>query len=281
MKRIVVLVLALTLVLCPACLARENVAGSDDMTDVIDIVPQDAVPVYASSLVDGEYEIDLSVSSAMFKVEKCFLTVSEGEMTARLCMKSKAYSHMYPGSAEDAAALGLDSTVALEESEDGVLSFTLPVEALDAGYECAAYSARKQLWYPRMIVFHADTLPLEAWNPEELVTAASLGLEDGQYTCGVVLEGEGRAKLNSPAVLTVKDGACEAHITFSTSKIDYVLVGGEKYEPVSTEGGAALDVPAADFDKKLTIICDSTAILPAVEVRYTMTFDSATLEKES
>ena len=67
---------------------------------------------------------------------------------------------------------------------------------------------------------------------------------------------------------------------FSTKKIDYVIVDGVKYEPIRTEGGAAFEVPVAAFGLKLSIIADSTAIKPAVEVQYSMTFDAATLEAQ-
>ena len=280
-KRALILFMAALLALVPAGFADQidtrGVAGEADMTDVIDISPVGAEPVTAGQLNEGTYSVEVDVSSSMFKVTGCELTVKDGEMTATLYMKSEAYSYMFSGPVEDAAQAGLDALVPLREAEDGRVFFTLPVDALDAGYTCAAFSARKQLWYPRTLVFRADSLPLEAWKSEYLVTAETLGLADGAYTCGVTLAGGGRATLLSPAALTVEQGTCTARIVFSTAKIDYVIVGGEKYEPVSTESGAAFEVPVAAFDMKLAITVDSTAIKPAVEVQYTMTFDAATL----
>ena len=276
--RILIALLAALLMLAPAALAEGGgVADASDMTDVIDIVPEGMEPVTADRLNDGVYPVSVDVSSAMFKATGCDLTVSGGAMTATLYMNSEAYSHMFPGAAEDAAQADAADLIALEALEDGRIAFTLPVDALDAGYECAAFSARKQLWYPRTLLFRADSLPLEAWKREYLVTAETLALADGDYTCAVMLEGAGRATLQSPAALTVKDGACEAEIVFSTAKIDYVIVNGEKYEPIRTEGGAAFVVPVAAFGLKLSIVVDSTAIKPAVEVQYTMTFDETTI----
>ena len=277
--RILIALICAALLLSPAALAETTggVAGASDMTDVIDIVPEGVEPVTAERLNDGVYSVDVDVSSSMFKATGCDLTVENGRMTALLYMKSEAYSHMYPGSAEDAARAEAADLIPLRETEDGRFAFTLPLDALDAGYECAAFSARKQLWYPRTLLFRADSLPLEAWKSEYLVTAETLGLADGAYTCDVALEGEGRATLASPAALTVKDGACTAEIVFSTKKIDYVIVGGERYEPVSADDGAAFVVPVAAFGLKLSIVADSTAIKPAVEVSYTMTFDGSTI----
>ena len=277
--RILIALICALLILAPAALAEAagGVADAADMTDVIDIVPEGMEPVTADMLNDGVYSVNVDVSSSMFKAIGCDLTVENGRMTATLYMKSEAYSHMFPGAAEEATRAASEDLIPLTTLPDGRFAFTLPLDALDAGYECAALSARKQLWYPRTLLFRADSLPLQAWKSEYLVTAETLGLADGEYSCAVLLEGEGRATLNSPALLTVKDGACVAEIMFSTKKIDYVIVGGEKYEPVSVEDGATFQVPVAAFGLKLSILADSTAIKPAVEVQYTMTFDEATI----
>ena len=280
LKRIVSLLICAVMLLSSGALAEGigGVADTSDMTDVIDVVDESMVPVTADQLNDGVYPIEVDSSSSMFKPIGCDLTVSGGEMTATLYMKSEAYAYMYPGTAEAAAEAAEADLIALETLSDGRFALTLPIDALDAGYECAAFSARKQLWYPRTLVFRADSLPLSAWRADTLVTPSSLGLADGAYTCGVTLTGEGKATLASPAELTVPDGACTAHIVFSTKKIDYVIVDDVRYEPVSTDEGAAFDVPVAAFDIKLGIIVDSTAIMPSVEVKYSMTFDSSSIQ---
>lgn len=275
-KRLFCLLLVAALVLIGAALAEGGVAGASDMTDVIDVVEPGMTPVTAEALNDGVYAVKVDSSSAMFVILGCELTVADGAMTATLYMKSDAYAFLYPGTAEAAAAADADAWIPLETTADGAFTFTLPVAALDAGCECAAFSVRKQLWYPRTLLFRADSLPAEAWA-EAAVTARTLGLADGEYLCDVALTGNGRATLASPARLTVKDGACTAVIVFSTAKIGYVVVDGARYEPVATEDGAAFEVPVAAFDRELSIVVQSTALTPAVEVDYTMTFDSASL----
>lgn len=273
MKRILPLLLAL--ILCAAALAdipdTSRVADASEMTDVQDIVPDGMTPVTADMLNDGVYEdIAVDASSSMFKIVGCTLIVADGQMTATLAMKSEAYSYMYPDTAEAAAKAPFEALIPLTD-----MTFTLPVDALNAAYTCAAFSARKEAWYPRTLLFHADSLPLSAWKT--LTTAETLALADGYYTCEVTLTGSGKAALHSPAALTVANGICTAEITFSTSKIDYVLVNGEQYAPTSTRDGAAFTVPVAAFDVGLSIVADSTAISPATEVPYAMTFDSSTL----
>lgn len=278
-RKLTAILLALAVLLSAAALAEgsdmSRVADASEMTDVIDVVEPGMAPVTADRLNDGVYEVAVDCSSSMFKVTGCDLTVKDGQMTALLHMKSEAYSYMYPGTAEDASKAPMEDLSALMEL-DGGYAFVLPVDALDSAYVCAAFSKRKQAWYPRTLLFRADSLPESAWKADGLVTAESLGLADGSYEVDVTLEG-GRTTLKSPALLTVAGGSCEARIVFSTSKIDYVIVDGEKYLPEDTGDGAAFSVPVAGFDRRLSIVVDSTAIKPAVEVQYTMTFDSSSI----
>ena len=271
MKRLLAVVLLLMLG-CAALAEGEmgQVADTADMTDVADVVEAGMVPVTAEALNDGTYEVAVESSSSMFKVVGCALTVADGQMTATLRMKSESYSYMYPGSAEEAAQADEAELLPLE-TEGENHCFTLPVPALDAGVDCAAFSAKKQLWYPRTLLFRADSLPPEAWRE-----ASGVELADGAYLVNATLEG-GRARLVDPVTLTVENGVCSARLVFATTKIDYVIVNGEKLLPEAADEGVAFTVPVAAFDRGLSIIVDSTAIQPATEVDYTVTFDSASI----
>ena len=260
--------------------AAPAAAAAEDMAETLSMADKNAAPITADMLLDGEYSVRVDSSSSMFRVASCRLRVSGGEMTARLYMNSEAYSHMFPGGADEAAALPLGDTVSLAEDETG-LYFDLPVSSLDAPYICAAYSAKKALWYPRTLMFRSDTLPLSAFRPEDLVTAGSLGLADGEYTLAVSLTGAGKIGVQSPAVLTVNGGACTAHILFSTKKIGYLLQNDTRYEPVSTEDGAAFAVPVPVFDRKIPIVLNSTAMKPAADVPCSILFSSEHLEKKA
>lgn len=272
MKKTLALLLALML-LCFCALAEtvpdtSRIADASEMTAVDDIVPEGMTPVTADMLNDGVYDgVAVESSSSMFKVVDCVLTVKEGQMTALLKMKSDAYIYMYPDTAEAASQAPFEDLQGLQALDDGQ-GFILPVDALNAGYTCAAFSKKKEAWYPRTLLFRADSLPLTAWKT--LTTAESLGLEDGDYTAEVTLAGS--TELASPAALHVTGGACTADIVFSSSKIDYVIVDSQKYEPTATEDGAAFTVPVAAFNVGLSIIVDSTAITPAVEIPCAMTF---------
>ena len=277
MKRIVCLLFTLmSLYGCAESTPIGTVATEEEMTDVSELDTEGMAPVTAEMLNGGEYQVKVDSSSAMFKVVGCALTVDNGQMTVRLYMKSKAYTYMYPGTALDASRTPQNELAQLKEDDIGMY-FELPVDALDSPYICAALSDRKQAWYPRTLVFRSDSLPLEAFRADSLVTAESLGLADGIYECEAVLEGKGRTTVQSPALVTVNGNDLTARIVFSTAKIDYIIVSDEKYTPVSAEGGAAFDIPVTVFDQKIAVTVDSTAIKPATEVAYSITFFSGTL----
>ena len=277
MKRCFSLLLALALVLTltPAAFA---VATAADMAPVQEVLEAGMTPVYAKDLNEGVYETAVNSSSSMFRVERCELTVKDGALSVRLVMPSESYAFLYPGTAEDAAKAPESDDIPLTEDENGERSFTLPIEALDAAVPCAAYSRKKELWYDRTLVFRADSLPLEAFSSEGLTTAASLELPDGRYQVEVALSGgSGRAKIESPTVLTVKGGACTARITWGSRNYDYMRIGEELFYPVNTDGNSAFDLPVSVFDREMAVVADTVAMSTAHEIDYSLRFASRSL----
>ena len=237
-------------------------------------------PVYADALRDGEYEITVDSSSSMFQITSCTLHVENGAMTAVMTMGGTGYLHLYMGTPEEAMQAAEADLIGYEEPEEGVHTFTVPVEALNKETDCAAYSKRKETWYGRVLVFRADTLPLDAYREGSVATAGSLGLEDGRYTVGVTLEGgSGKAYVESPAVLTVEDGQARATITWSSANYDYMIVDEEKYLPENTDGNSVFTIPVTAFDFASPVRADTTAMSTPHEIEYTLYFDSTTLEK--
>ena len=249
-----------------------KVADASQMTTVEDVVDESKTPVYATELTDGVYEIAVDCSSSMFRIERCELTVGGDAMIAKLFMSSDSYGYLYPGTAEQAAAAD-EADYLLPDGQ----TFVLPVEALDQGVACAAWSRNKELWYDRTLVFRADSLPLEAFA--SLTTAETLALADGDYTVEVTLAGgSGRASVESPAELTVNGGACTAKIVWGSSNYDYMKVDGEQLLPVNTEGNSTFSIPVAAFDHPLAVIADTTAMSQPHEIDYTLLFDSASIQ---
>ena len=255
------------------------VADASQMVSVEEVVEEGMTPVYGDSLVDGDWPVEVKSSSSMFRIESAVLHVRNGEMTADMTMGGKGYLYVYPGTALEAAAAAESSRIPFVEDENGAHHFTIPVEALDAPVPCAAFSKNKELWYERSLLFRVDSLPAEAFTEGFFVTAESLGLADGAYSAAVTLAGgSGRASVESPARLTVKDSFCMAEIVFSSKNYDYVRLDDEVYLPVNTEGNSTFEIPVAFFDRPMPIVADTVAMSEPHEIAYTLLFDASSLE---
>ena len=293
-KRILGLVLA-ALVLLTAC-GRDGgadsagiqerdtegqVASSSNMAQVTEVVEQGMVPISGEQLRDGTYSVTVDSSSSMFQVVDCQLTVENGAMTAVMTMSGTGYRYVYLGTGEEAAQAPEKEYIPYEEGEDGSHSFTIPVEALDAGIPCAAFSARKEMWYDRTLLFRADSLPLEAWQEGVIPTAETLGLEDGTYQVAVELQGgSGRAGVASPTQLVVKDGQASALLVWSSANYDYMKVDGVRYDADIADGHSTFTIPVTCFDWGMPVIADTVAMSVPHEVEYILRFDASSLTRE-
>ena len=258
---------------------KSDVASADQMAPVEDVVDPNMVPVYADVLQDGTYDVTVDSSSSMFSVTACELTVAEGTMTAVMHMSGTGYLYVYPGTGEEAAQAEESTLIPYAEDESGAHTFTFPVEALDMGLDCAAFSKKKELWYDRTLVFRTDSLPQEAFREGAFATAESLGLSGGNYTVAVTLEGgSGKASVESPASMWVENGKAWAVVVWGSSSYDYMRIGEEKFLPLNTEGNSTFEIPVAAFDRKLTVYADTTAMSTPHEIEYTLCFDSASIK---
>ena len=229
--------------------------------------------VYADSVKEGEYDIDVDSSSTMFKITACKLNVADGAMKARLTMSGNGYGYLFLGTGADAEKADESEYIPAEEEGDAV-AFTVPVEALDKEIDCAAFSKKKEQWYDRKLVFRADSLPKGAIAGDEDVTPETLGLSDGEYTIDVSLEGgSGKASVQSPAKLTVENGQAYAELIWSSNKYDYMVVDGEKILPTSTEEFSVFDIPVASLSGRMAVSADTTAMSTPHEISYTLIFD--------
>lgn len=255
-----------------------QVASGSEMAGVTDVVEEGMVPVSGDSLKDGTYPITVDSSSSMFRVVRCELTVLDGEMTAEMTMGGTGYLRVFPGTGEEAAAAADTDWIPYAEQADGSHAFTVPVEALDQGIPCAAFSKKKEKWYDRTLVFRADSLPADALADGVMTTAESLSLADGTYTADVTLSGgSGRASVESPAALTVSGGKVTAKIIWSSKNYDYMKVNDEKYDAVIENEHSTFEIPVAGFDWAMPVVADTTAMSEPHEIEYTLRFDSASI----
>lgn len=270
----------------------DAVASSDEMVTPEEVVDPDMVPIDASEVADGTYDVVVDSSSSMFNVVSCELTVADGKMQATMTMGGTGYLYVYPGTGEEAAKADESDYISYVENADGTHSFTVPVEALDQGIDLAAYSKRKEKWYDRTLVFHADSLPDGAiLTADSGVTVTDLGLADGIYETEVTLSGgSGRASIASPATITIKDGSAKATIVWSSSNYDYMTITGADgysddilYTPVSggpgTDENSTFEIPVAVFGSPISVAADTVAMSEPHEIAYTITFDTALKSK--
>lgn len=256
-----------------------RIADASEMTEVENVVEDWMVPIGVDSLVEGTYPVTVASSSSMFSIESAELTVEEDHMYATLTMKGTGYLYLFMGTPEEAVNAGEKEYLPFAENADGVHTFTIPVEALDKGLDCAAFSKRKEKWYARTLVARSDSLPLSAWQDEALTKPADLGLADGEYEVDVTLTGgSGRASVQSPASLKIEGDTATATIIWGSSNYDYMIVDGTKYDPVTLEGGSTFEIPVTVFDRPMQVTADTTAMSKPYEIEYTLTFDSKTIK---
>lgn len=260
--------------------AKAQVASADETAGSIDVVEDWMVPIYGDELKDGVYEIDVLSSSTMFKIEKCELTVESGEMKAVMTLSGTGYLKLFMGTGEEAVEASEEDYIPFAEGEDGAYSYEVPVEALDMGIDCAAFSKRKEKWYDRVLVFESTSLPMEAFKELKMTTAEDLALEDGSYLVDAALSGgSGKASIESPAEITVENGEITLKVVFGSPNYDYMLVSDEKYEPVNTEGNSTFLIPVPGFDYNIPVVADTIAMSVPHEIEYTISLDSAAIEK--
>lgn len=267
--------------------AQESTAAQTESAEAIAGTTEAAATETAQNeaqLPDGVYTAEFSTDSSMFHVsEACdgkgTLTVKDGVMTIHISLGSKKILNLYPGLVEDAAKDGavlLEPTTDTVTYSDGmteeVYGFDVPVPVIGEEFDLALIGTKGK-WYDHKVKV-SDPVAEGAADTFDLST-----VEDGSYTIELTMEGgSGRASIQSPTQITVADGAATAILEWSSPNYDYMLVNGEKYLPVNTEGNSVFEVPVEALDVPLTMIGDTVAMSTPHEVEYTVTFHSETLE---
>lgn len=267
--------------------AQESTAEQTDSAEAIAGTTEAAATETAqdkAQLPDGVYTAEFSTDSSMFHVsEACdgkgTLTVKDGVMTIHISLGSKKILNLYPGLAEDAAKDGavlIEPTTDTVTYSDGmteeVYGFDVPVPVIGEEFDLALIGTKGK-WYDHKVKV-SDPVAEGTADTFDLST-----VEDGSYTIELTMEGgSGRASIQSPAQLAIADGAATATLEWSSPNYDYMLVNGEKYLPVNTEGNSVFEVPVEALDVPLTMIGDTVAMSTPHEVEYTVTFHSETLE---
>ena len=267
--------------------AQESTVTPTESTETAETVSTETEQDKAQ-LPDGVYAAEFSTDSSMFHLsEACdgkgTLTVKDGVMTIHISLGSKKILNLYPGLAEDAAKDGavlLEPTTDTVTYSDGmteeVYGFDVPVPVIGEEFDLALIGTKGK-WYDHKVKV-SDPVAEDSREAANGFFDMS-ALADGSYTIELTMEGgSGRASIQSPAQLAIADGAATAILEWSSPNYDYMLVNGEKYLPVNTEGNSVFEVPVEALDAPLTMIGDTVAMSTPHEVEYTVTFHSETLE---
>ena len=257
-----------------ASVAESTAESAPEATEAPEEQPAEA------ALPDGVYTAEFVTDSSMFHASEAVdgkgtLTVADGKMTFHVSLQSQKIVNLYVGMAADAAdheddwlQPTVDTVTYSDGTSDEVYGYDIPVEAVDTDFQLALLGT-KGTWYDHVV------------SVENAVPATDEAAElpaDGSYTCAVTLEGgSGRATVDSPAALNVADGTMTATIVWSSPNYDYMLIDGEKYLPVNTDGNSTFEIPVAALDTALAVTADTVAMSTPHEIDYTLTFDSTTL----
>lgn len=367
-NKIIALALISIIVWIPVSVLAANadysqVATSSEKTTSVSVGKYGMLPIYGRDVKDGTYAIKVESSSSMFRVVEAALTVTDGQMEAVLTLSGKSYLWLYMGTGEEAAKINDTSAyIGFQEDADGMYTYTVPVEALDKGINCAAFSKNKEKWYDRVLLFDASTLPEDALLVElpdydmieeaieamenggasggntsvqsntegsiasenhtaigenetdengvlviknssaedssqttvtdstaedatgkDAEAAMDINMADGEYAIEVTLAGgSGKATVNSPTYLYVRDGKAYARLIWSSSNYDYMIVENEKYLNMNADGGnSTFEIPITAMDEEMTVIADTTAMGTPHEVSYSLTFYSESIGSKS
>ena len=233
----------------------------------------------APALADGVYQASFSTDSSMFHAnEACdgkgVLTVQNGQMSIYVTLAGKGIVHLFPGTAEDARKPGaewLQPTLETVHYSDGTTdeanAFLIPVPYLDEEFDVALVG-KKGTWYDHKVSVSAPQ-PLADDTAESEVPA------DGSYTVEAVLQGgSGKASVQSPARLTVENGAMTATVIWSSKNYDRMIVNGQEYTPTYENELSCFTIPVSALGTPLPVQAETTAMSQPHMIDYTLTFSN-------
>ena len=233
----------------------------------------------APALADGVYQASFSTDSSMFHAnEACdgkgVLTVQNGQMSIYVTLAGKGIVNLFPGTAEDARKPGaewLQPTLETVHYSDGTTdeanAFLIPVPYLDEEFDVALVG-KKGIWYDHKV---------SVSDPQSLTddTAESEVPADGSYTVEAVLQGgSGKASVQSPARLTVENGAMTATVIWSSKNYDRMIVNGQEYTPTYENELSCFTIPVSALGTPLPVQAETTAMSQPHMIDYTLTFSN-------
>ncbi len=114
-------------------------------------------------------------------------------------------------------------------------------------------------------------------EPEADSTQSTLA--DGVYSLSVALSGgTGKASVESPCEVRIEDGKATAVVQWSSPYYDFMIVDGETYDPVNTDGNSRFEIPVV-IGEEMAVQADTTAMSQPHLIDYTLLFTMEDSEK--
>ena len=231
------LVCAMSLAACGNKNAKAETESKKAMQDATESTKK-AEKTEKIALSDGTYTAEFTTDSSMFHVNDAY--DNKGTLTVK----------------------------------DGKATIHIPVPVLDEEFDLALIGTKGK-WYDHKVKV-SNATPADA--DASVSESAGKELPDGTYNINLDFEGgSGKASIASPAEVTISGGAATATVQWSSPNYDYMIVDGQKYMPVNTDGNSVFEIPVK-LDTPMQVIGDTVAMSKPHEVEYTLTFhsDSAT-----
>lgn len=272
-KRIIICLIAALCLLFSACGSGSETAATPDETADGTAAAEETSASDEAVLPDGAYSAEFKTDGTMFHINEAYdnkgtLTVKDGKMTIHITLPSKNTLNLFPGTAEEAQADGAvllqpttDTVVYDDGTEEEVYGFDVPVPYIDKEFDCALIG-KKGKWYDHKV---------SVLNPVPII-------QDGEYTAEVSMTGgTGRASIESPAAVTVKDGKMTATIIWSSKHYEYIKIGDKQYDRIDDGGNSTMQIPI-ELDKDIEISALTTAMSEPHLIDYILHFDGSTLQ---
>ena len=102
---------------------------------------------------------------------------------------------------------------------------------------------------------------------------------DGEYLVEMSLSGgSGKAKVESPAKLTVSGGTMTATVIWGSPYYTYMLLDGSKYDPVKGQTYSTFLIPIAELGKDIEVQAETIAMSEPHLIDYTLHVDTKLLD---
>ena len=203
----------------------------------------------------------------MFRVNEAYgkkgsLSVKNGKMTIHISLRGKGIVNLYAGLAEKAKKdkkhwlYPTQDTVAYSDGySENVHGFDLPVPALDKEFDCAILG-KKGVWY------------------DHKVSVSLASFADGIYSAKVFTEGgSGKAKIISPAEISVQNGEAKIHLVWNSKNYDYMIADGKKYLNETPGVASSFTIPLKNMEKELFVLAQTSAMSVPHEIEYKIRFE--------